>query len=122
MTKNRSEDCDFNDRLTRRSFVRWGGSAAIATAWLAMFGPRIVSHAASYPDPKIYVCPPCGAPCDKLEFDKPGTCPGCGMTLVEKSEVDAAPTVAILLFDRAEIIDFAGPWEVFGGAGYKTFT
>ena len=31
-------------------------------------------------------------------------------------------TVAILLFDRAEIIDFAGPWEVFGGAGYKVFT
>lgn len=32
------------------------------------------------------------------------------------------PTVAILLFDHAEIIDFAGPWEVFGGAGYKVFT
>ena len=31
-------------------------------------------------------------------------------------------TVAILLFDRVEIIDFAGPWEVFGGAGYKVFT
>jgi len=32
------------------------------------------------------------------------------------------PTVAILLFDRAEIIDFAGPWEVFGGAGFQVFT
>ena len=32
------------------------------------------------------------------------------------------PTVAILLFDHAEIIDYAGPWEVFGGAGYKVFT
>src|SRR5215471_14503025 len=32
------------------------------------------------------------------------------------------PTVAILLFDHVEIIDFAGPWEVFGGAGYKVFT
>lgn len=31
-------------------------------------------------------------------------------------------TAAILLFDRVEIIDFAGPWEVFGGAGYKVFT
>ena len=31
-------------------------------------------------------------------------------------------TVAILLFDHVEIIDFAGPWEVFGGAGYKVFT
>jgi putative intracellular protease/amidase len=44
------------------------------------------------------------------------------MTLIERSEADAAPRVAILLFDRAEIIDFAGPWEVFGGAGYKVFT
>lgn len=32
------------------------------------------------------------------------------------------PTVAVLLFDHVEIIDFAGPWEVFGGAGYKVFT
>ena len=31
-----------------------------------------------------YVCPPCGSPCDKQEFDKPGTCPTCSMTLVEK--------------------------------------
>jgi len=32
------------------------------------------------------------------------------------------PTVGVLLFDHVEIIDFAGPWEVFGGAGYKVFT
>lgn len=37
-------------------------------------------------------------------------------------EENKSPTVAILLFDRVEIIDFAGPWEVFGGAGYKVFT
>ena len=37
-------------------------------------------------------------------------------------EEKKSPTVAILLFDRVEIIDFAGPWEVFGGAGYKVFT
>lgn len=30
-----------------------------------------------------YVCPPCGgSDCDKLKFDKPGECPGCGMTLI----------------------------------------
>jgi putative intracellular protease/amidase/DNA-directed RNA polymerase subunit RPC12/RpoP len=71
---------------------------------------------------KVYVCPPCGQECDKLTFDKPGNCPQCGMALIEKSAADKAPTVAILLFDHAEIIDFAGPWEVFGGAGYKVFT
>ena len=40
----------------------------------------------------------------------------------QSDEKEKTPTVAILLFDRVEIIDFAGPWEVFGGAGYKVFT
>jgi putative intracellular protease/amidase len=44
------------------------------------------------------------------------------MALIEKSLADRTPTVAVLLFDRVEIIDFAGPWEVFGGAGYQLFT
>jgi transcriptional regulator GlxA family with amidase domain len=30
--------------------------------------------------------------------------------------------VAIFLFDGVQIIDYAGPWEVFGGAGYEVFT
>lgn len=30
-----------------------------------------------------YVCPPCGgSDCDKLKFDEPSKCPGCGMTLI----------------------------------------
>src|SRR5713226_5627281 len=32
------------------------------------------------------------------------------------------PTVAILLFNGAQIIDFAGPWEVFGTAGFLVLT
>ena len=31
---------------------------------------------------KLYVCPPCGLPCDKLTFDHPGNCPQCGRTLI----------------------------------------
>jgi len=31
-------------------------------------------------------------------------------------------SVAVLLFDGAEIIDYAGPWEAFGQAGFKVFT
>ena len=122
INKNSLKERRSTDPITRRSFIGWGGAVAAAAGWLAMFGSRAVVSAANAPEAKTYVCPPCGAPCDKLEFDKPGTCPGCGMTLIEKSEADAAPTVSILLFDRAEIIDFAGPWEVFGGAGYKVFT
>ena len=40
---------------------------------------------------------------------------------VEKDN-DSPPTVAVLLFNAVEIIDFAGPWEVFGGAGYRVFS
>jgi rhodanese-related sulfurtransferase/DNA-directed RNA polymerase subunit RPC12/RpoP len=34
-----------------------------------------------------YVCSPCGQDCDKIEYNKPGTCPHCGMALVKKSTV-----------------------------------
>jgi rhodanese-related sulfurtransferase len=34
-----------------------------------------------------YVCPPCGNDCDKIVYDKPGTCPHCQMTLVKKSSI-----------------------------------
>jgi rhodanese-related sulfurtransferase/DNA-directed RNA polymerase subunit RPC12/RpoP len=34
-----------------------------------------------------YVCMPCGQDCDKIIYNKPGTCPHCGMPLVKKSTV-----------------------------------
>jgi putative intracellular protease/amidase len=81
-------------------------------------------YAAPTDSPKVYVCPKCGLDCDKLTFDKPGACPGCGMQLIEKSERDKEKTVtvAVLLFDGVEIIDYSGPWEVFGEAGFKVHT
>ena len=111
--------------LSRRSFMKSGASAAAAAGCLTIIGKSALpfaNPAIQGTIPKVYVCTPCGLPCDKLEFDKPGKCPSCGMALIEKSLADAKPAVAILIFDRAEIIDFAGPWEVFGGAGYKVFT
>jgi transcriptional regulator GlxA family with amidase domain/DNA-directed RNA polymerase subunit RPC12/RpoP len=76
---------------------------------------------------KVYVCPPCGLDCDQRTFDKPGVCPQCGMTLIERTEgmKQAAKkplTVAILLFNGVEIIDYSGPWEVFGSAGFVVHT
>src|SRR5262249_14115805 len=54
-----------------------------------------------------------------LIFDKPGECPNCGMTLMPtQSGKDSPPSVAILLFNGVQLIDFAGPWEVFGTAGF----
>jgi putative intracellular protease/amidase len=70
---------------------------------------------------KVYVCPPCGLDCDKLTFDKPGFCPQCGMALEPKTNRGPIK-VAILLFDFVEIIDYSGPWEVFGQAGFSVFT
>jgi putative intracellular protease/amidase len=64
----------------------------------------------------VYVCPMDEHP---QEFDHPGNCPICGMELVEK---EGRLRVAVLIFEGAEIIDYAGPWEVFGQAGAKIFT
>jgi len=32
-----------------------------------------------------YICPPCNLSCDDLTFSRAGTCPHCGMELIEKS-------------------------------------
>jgi putative intracellular protease/amidase len=76
-----------------------------------------------------YICPPCGAPCDTMSFSAPGVCPACGMTLVDAASVAARPApdpnrkrVAILVFSGVEIIDFAGPYEMFGAAGCDVYT
>ena len=74
-----------------------------------------------------YVCTKCNLPCDAKVFDKPGTCPDCGMALVEEGAAAAEPPdtrrkVAILLFNGAEIIDYTGPYELFGAAGYNVYT
>ena len=81
-------------------------------------------HAAPEKPAHVYVCPDCGCNADDRVFDKAGKCPDCHMDLVEKTGASktSRPTVAILLFDDAEVIDYAGPWEVFGEAGYKVFT
>jgi transcriptional regulator GlxA family with amidase domain len=72
-----------------------------------------------------FVCTPCDRDCDKLVFDKSGICPHCNMALIkqaEKPKEEKATTVAILLFDGVQIIDFTGPYEVLGGAGYEVVT
>ncbi|MEO9870287.1 DJ-1/PfpI family protein [Ekhidna sp.] len=66
-----------------------------------------------------YICPPCNNSCDQLDFDKPGVCSHCNMVLVRK---DLSKTIAFYLQDGVEVLDFAGPMEVFSYAGYKVFT
>src|SRR5436853_2437563 len=65
---------------------------------------------------KVWVCPMSE---HAQEYSKPGTCPLCGMTLVEKNK---QLKVAVLVYDYAEEIDYSAPIEVFGEAGAHVFT
>jgi transcriptional regulator GlxA family with amidase domain len=69
-----------------------------------------------------YVCPPCNHPCHTTTYEQPGVCARCGIALVEKNQqasVDKKITVCFYLYDGVEILDFAGPMEVFSYAGFK---
>ena len=112
--------------LGRRSFVSF--LAGLVPGYRLFPFDNFIPNVGSTPHPqsevkKSYICPPCGLSCDRLTFDKPGSCPNCGMTLIPAGgTADSPPTVAILLFNGAEIIDFAGPWEAFGTAGFLVHT
>ncbi|MDF7811828.1 DJ-1/PfpI family protein [Hymenobacter sp. YC55] len=83
-------------------------------------------------------CPPCGADCDLEAYAVPGNCRHCGMALAQRSvaSIDSlraqkaqakqeAPrkNVAVLVFSGMEILDFAGPSEVFAVApGFNVYT
>lgn len=73
---------------------------------------------AQIPDAQ-YICPPCGSQCDEEIHDKPGVCSHCNMILTRK---DQSKTIAFYLQDGVEVLDFAGPMEVFSYAGYNVFT
>lgn len=80
--------------------------------------------------PIEYVCAPCGCTEDGKHFAEAGACSDCGMQLVdsrfdfEKMRAIAQKNrkeVAILVFPGVQIIDYTGPYEVFGQAGYHVF-
>lgn len=72
-----------------------------------------------------YYCPPCGGSCDKDSFTAPGSCPHCGMALMvqdsaarAQSAPDKRLKVLFYLQDGVEVLDFAGPMEVFSYANF----
>jgi hypothetical protein len=91
---------------------------------------NIINAQPAAPDDKIiYVCPPCNGNCDQLQFDKPGVCPHCKMDLAKmklgdfKKQLALKPvTICFYLQDGVEVLDFAGPMEVFIAAGFNVFT
>lgn len=62
--------------LARRSFLGAGLGACACLAAPAVF--------AQAPAGGKYVCPPCDCNMHDREFDGPGKCPACGMTLIPK--------------------------------------
>ena len=97
---------------------------------LVTFGTSfLAAQSLTQADPMVYVCPPCGSSCDTLTFDKPGVCPHCNMQLITmklsdfKKQLAFKPiTISFYLQDGVEVLDFAGPMEVFIAAGFNVFT
>lgn len=73
----------------------------------------------SIPMSSKYICPPCNSQCDEKEYDKPGVCSHCNMILIKEG---TSKTIAFYLQDGVEVLDFAGPMEVFAYSGYTVFT
>jgi putative intracellular protease/amidase len=97
-------------------FVRTLACAFIAR-WRASLSPPVRRHACADPvAPGIQVLP------------APGTCPDCGMPLVEAGAANAPAVdpgqkkVAILVFNGVEVVDFTGPYKIFGAAGCDVYT
>ncbi|MBB6128327.1 DJ-1/PfpI family protein [Mucilaginibacter lappiensis] len=72
-----------------------------------------------------WYCPPCSSDCDQTAYAAPGKCPLCGMTLVQEAVAGHQQKlnlkrmkVLFYLQDGVEVLDFAGPLEVFSYAGF----
>ena len=92
---------------------------------LLLFILLIPCFAFTQGDGTTYVCPPCNHPCDTAVYQQAGVCTHCGMTLVDKNQQlleDKKITVCFYLYDGVEVLDFAGPMEVFSYAGFKVIT
>lgn len=71
--------------------------------------------AASAGEKAAYVCPMH----PQETSDKPGSCSICGMALVKQETIK---NVAILIFDGVQIIDYTGPYELFGQQHLNVYT
>lgn len=107
-------------------------SVFIAVLFLALCAGSTLGQQEA-PKAKGWACPPCGHDHDDRVYAKPGKCPVCGMKMVtvkerqrlleaQAREARERKKVAILLFEGVQIIDFTGPYEVFGQAHFDVFT
>lgn len=77
---------------------------------------------------KAWYCPPCNSTCDTLAYTAAGGCSHCGMALVQQTPEEhqktmkaKKTTVAFYLQQGVEVLDFAGPMEVFSYAQFQVF-
>lgn len=77
----------------------------------------------------VYDCAPCGCADDGKYFSSMGQCPSCNMTLrptilgIERENRNIkTPTVGILIFNMADVMDVSGPISVFEHAGLNVVT
>lgn len=82
--KDYHQPSDQADAIDYEQFAR-AAQISFATAWELANQPHAIPHK---PQSELklvgYVCPPCDLPCDDEIHNTPGSCPICGMTLVEK--------------------------------------
>jgi putative intracellular protease/amidase len=104
-------------------------SRVLAALVLAFSFNAVSAFAASIAEKKEYVCPPCSCGKDDVVYNEPGACLTCEMELIEKGGQAASQAaqpqrkkVAILIFNGVQIIDYTGPFEVFGQAGFDVYT
>lgn len=92
----------------------------IYTLFLLLFLSKVILAQAEV----NYICPPCNSSCDTLRYDGPGTCQHCGMELLigNHQEAETPQKIAFYLQNGVEVLDFAGPMEVFSYAGFEVFT
>ncbi len=107
----------------------------IVTGWVTLASSSVYAQKVSDPaDLMAYYCEPCGSACDLERHDKPGVCAHCNMPLIKRSValMDSARdsqgqtrkrNVAIFIHNGVEVLDFAGPSEVFAStAGFNVYT
>ena len=90
---------------------------------------RQLLFAQSSPISSVWYCPPCGSSCDTATYAAAGNCVHCGMALTavkpeEAKQRTAARKLKVLFYlqNGVEVLDFAGPMEVFSYAGFEVFT
>jgi putative intracellular protease/amidase len=122
--------CSFKavNALNRHLKSYWGYGHLSVSLSLDVMSPIAITIG----EKKEFVCPPCGCLKDDAVFEQPGVCPVCEMALIEKGSQannqvrqparSSRKKVAIVLFDGVQIIDYTGPYEVFGQAGFEVYT